>query len=217
MGSLGSLRMAGIAGIVFAIGGAVAGSIAPIPPSASDPAAKFLEYYTEHRSAILAQGVMNLLLFIPATLFAAGLWRILGARDGNVLGVGAVLAFLATGAIAQICGAGFQALGWLSDGHGLQETSAKELSLLVGLMNQSLFGPIAAFSFASAAVVLSGNGLPRWVGWLGIVTGIVCVAALFGIADEGAFQPFGVVLLAGFIVVSLYAFVLSVVMVRRTD
>ena len=209
-------RMAGIAGLVFVVGIFVAGVMAPLPPGVDEDASEFLEYYTDERSMLLAQAILNVAIILPALLFIGGLWTLFRAREGNVLGLAAVFGFVMGGAIATLCGAAFGALAWLGDGHGLQEDTAKELTLLAMVVNQGALVPIGAIGLASGWLILRERMLPVWVGWLGLLTGIATVAGVFGVAGDGAFAPFGPVVFAGFIASTLYSVVVAIFMIRET-
>lgn len=220
MGTWNGQKLAGAAGVVFVVATVVAIFMVSPPPSPDESPAKFLEYYSDHRSAIIAQALVGLLANIPAILFIAGLWNVLrrDEADGGVLSTSSVIAFIFGGVIVTIGTAWVGALGYLGDGNGLDEASARNLSLLGAMTGlPASFAAFAGYSAASGYLLLRGATLPRWLGWIGMVAALLTVLATFGVAKSGFFAPFGVASFLGFVSILVYVLLVSFFMWRRAE
>ncbi|MEP7216529.1 MAG: DUF4386 family protein [Anaerolineaceae bacterium] len=217
MGTWNGQKLAGAAGILFVVATLASAFIVSPPPSADESPAKFLEFYSDHRSALLAQAIIGVLAIIPAFLFTAGLLNLLrtGEKEGGILAAAAVLSFIAAGAMALLVTAWFGGLAYMSDGNGLDEGAAKTLSVLAGFMNQGFFAPLALTNGASGYLLLKGSTVPKWVGWIGLLAAALAFVAVFSVAQSGAFTPFGVFSFGAFLSFSLYVVLVSLFMWRR--
>lgn len=218
MGTWNGQKVAGAAGILFIAATLVSAFVVSPPPSPDEPAAKFLAYYSEHRTALLAQMMIGLLATIPAIAFVAGLWNLLRSEEGEggILAPTAAIGFIVSGAVVTVVTGWTGALGYLADGNGLDEGSARTLSLLGTVFGTSgLFVGFATMEAASAYVLLKGSVLPKWLGWIGLVAALLGLVAVFSVAKSGAFAPFGVFSFAAFLSFSAYVAFVSVFMWLR--
>ncbi len=221
IGKLTIQRLAGISGLVFAIATLAGAFMAPIPPDLTAAPAKFLTYYIDHRSLLLAQELIGILTAVPAFLFLGGLWHRLRAADGEqgILAPAAIAAFGCLVVMAVIGSAWPGAVAYLA-GNGLDESSAKSLTVLSLVIGNATFVPVAVLCLISGylfAVRGATTGIPIWAGWLGILAGCVSFAAVFSVGSSALFRPFGVVAIAGFVAFNAYIAILSVFMVRDTN
>lgn len=200
---------AGVLAIVLVLGSAF---MAPVPPSPDDPASKFLAYYTDHRSILLAQMMVGVVSNIPSLIFGGGLWRILRQEEGGdgFLAPTAVFAFLFAGAVATVATCWPGGVAYVAGNASLDEASARNFSLISILLSPGIFSAFGTFSATAGLVVLRGATFPRWLGWLGVVAGIVGFLAMFSVAKSGLFVPFGPFMFAGLLASCLYILVLSV-------
>ena len=218
MGSWNAQRLAGGAGVLFIVLTFGCGFIVSPPPTADESSAKFLAYFADNRSALLVQMVVALLADIPAFVFASGFWTLLRRedKDGDLLATAAIIALVFGGVIATINSGWTGALGYLGDGNGLEEGTARTLSLLGTVATTSgLFVSFAAFAAASGCVLLRGSTLPKWLGWIGLVASILAILGVCGLAQSGPFSPFEIVQFGAFVGFSLYVVLVSVFMWLR--
>jgi hypothetical protein len=164
--------------------------------------------------------VIGLLALIPAAVFAAGLWDLLrrDEGEGGVLATAAVIAFILGGAVVAVATGLPGGLAYLADGNGLDENSARTLSIL-GTMTctSAIFAAFATTEAASGYVLLKGSILPRWLGWIGLAAGVLGLVGVFSVAKSGAFMPFGFFSFVAMIAFLLYVLLLSVFMFLRAS
>jgi hypothetical protein len=211
-------KLAGAAGILFIILTLVSAFIVSPPPSADESPAKFLEYFNDNRSVLLVQMIIAFFAIIPAILFISGIRNLLLSEEaeGGILTLSAVIGFILAGAVVTIATGWLGALGYLGDGFGLDESSARTLSLLGTVMcNSGIFVGFATFEGASGYLLLKGTKLPTWLGWIGLAAGVLGLVAIFSVAKDGVFMPFGFFSFAAFLSFSAYVLLVSVFMWLR--
>jgi hypothetical protein len=211
-------KLAGAAGVLFIVGTLVSAFIVSPPPSPDESAAKFLAYYSDHRTVLLVQMIIGLLAIIPAILFVAGLWNLLRSEEGEggILATTAAIGFIIAGAVVTVATGWAGALGYLADGNGLDEGSARTLSLLgTVLCTSGIFVAFATTEAASGYLLLKGSALPKWLGWIGLAAAVIGLAGVFSVAKSGVFAPFGFFSFAAFLSFSAYVVIVSVFMWLR--
>jgi hypothetical protein len=210
-------RLAGAAGLLFVLATLVSLFIVSPPPGADQPAAKFLTYYSDHRTVLMVQAIIGVLANIPALLFAGGLWSLLKRDEGEgaVLGTAAVFALIAAGAIIALMTSWPAGLAYLADGNGLDETSARTLTILSSLFSVGIFPMIASVNVFSGWRFLQGTTIPKWIGWVGLIAAILAVVGIFTFAKSGAFAPFGFFSFAAILSFLAYVAIISFFMGRR--
>jgi hypothetical protein len=218
MGQWNGQKLAGAAGIAFIILTLVSAFIVSPPPSADESPAKFLEYFNDNRSVLLVQMIIGLFAVMPAILFLSGVRNLLLSEEaeGGILTLSAVIGFILAGAVVLVATGWLGALGYLGDGNGLDESSARTLSLLGTLVcNSAIFVGFATFEGASGYLLLKGTKLPTWLGWVGLAAGILGIVGIFSVAQDGPFAPFDIASFAAFLSFSAYVLLVSVFMWLR--
>ncbi len=166
-------RLAPLTGVLFAVivvSAVVTGSSETPKPSAS--AAKVVVYYTGHRSEVETSGILFSLAFLVLVLFAGALRSYL-RRTAAAEGLGAlVLAGAIMMAIAALAATGLE-YGLAHNLHDFTPEAAKTLNFI----SNELFFPILVggfiFGVCAGIAILRGAALPKWLGWLAIVIGIL--------------------------------------------
>jgi hypothetical protein len=170
-------------------------------PKASDSATKVVGYYANHRSEIETSGILFALAFLALVLFAGALrsyLRSTGGTDGlgTLVLAGAVL--MAAGALG-VTGIEY---GLAHNLHDFTPETAKTLNFI----SSEMFLPIVAggfiFGVCAGLAILHGAALPRWLGWVAIVIGVV---ALVPPVSFGALLAF-----------LIWSIVVAVLMYRRS-
>ena len=74
----------------------------------------------------------------------------------------------------------------------------------------------ASFAFAAGLLVIGSGVLPRWLGWVAILVGILFFLQGFGLG--GVIASFGLVLdLIGFVLFLIFVLVSSVILLTREN
>jgi len=158
-------------------------------PSTDDPVDEVVSFYLDNdsqivwASAILAWGGLAFLVF--ATVLRSALRRAQGESGvATTLGFAGGIMFVA--GVAIFAGIGFA----LGDAPEKMDPAAVQA---LNTLNSDLFFPLAigqaAFLLGNGAAILSGGGLPRWLGWLAVVGGIISITPIgfFVLALTGIF------------------------------
>jgi len=170
-------------------------------PDANARPARVIAYYGTHRSEVETSAILFALAFLVLLLFAGVLRSYLRRTPaaeglGSLALAGAVL--MATGALI---GTGVE-YGLAHQLHHLGPEVAQTLNFL----DNELFLPVLAgafvFGISSGLAILRGAALPKWLGWVAIVLGVVALI-----------PPTGFFALLGFVIWSIVA---SILMYLRT-
>ena len=219
MSSINSQKVAGAAGILFIVLTLASGFLVEPPPSAHNSAGKFFSYYNDNRNSLLTQGIIASIALIPAFIFAGGLWSLLRKEEGDdgVLGAAAVFAFIALAGVASLATVWTMGIAALADGNGLTEDMARTLGVVSTLVQPGLFSALAPASALSAYVLMRGAAVPRWVPLVGLASAAIGFIAIFGVANDGAFQPFGIFSFAAYLLFCAYVVLVGVFMWLRAE
>jgi hypothetical protein len=216
-------RYAWAAGIVYVIA-LVAESVVAIGIglTQNDSAAKMATGLYEHRDRLLVIACLSVVYAAAFVIYLCSLYDLLrGAATervrilGPLVLVGGVV-FVVLHAVSDIgitglIGAKLAAFGARHD-HGV--------SYVLYLMTYALdsvadvFGSLSAV--AAGLLVMRSGVLPRWLGWMAILAGILLFLQGFGLG--GVIASFGLVLdLIGFVLLLIFVLVSSVILMRRKD
>ena len=187
---LSGLAFAGVIIVAFVTGGST--------PDSDAPGAEVISYYQRHHNAQVATAFLLAYAALLGLVFAASLRSYLRARSSS----DSVIAFGFVGYVLFAVGLGkFSGLTFtLTDSPGkLDPAAAQALNFLGSDMFVIFLMGMAAFMLGSGLAVALTGALPRWIGWVGFVIGIVALTPV------GWFALFG--LLGWSIVVSVLMFI----------
>ncbi len=187
----------------------------------NDSAAKMARVLYEHRDRLLVIACLSVVYATAFVIYLCSLYNLLrGDTDrprilGSLVLVGGVL-FIALHAVSDIgitglVGAKLAAFSVQHD-HGVAYT----LYLMTFALESvgDVFGSLSAV--AAGLLVTRSGVLPRWLGWIAIIAGILLFLQGFGLG--GVIASFGLVLdLIGFALFLIFVLVSSVIMLRRED
>jgi hypothetical protein len=213
-------RYAWAAGIIYVIA-LVAESVDAVGVglTQNDSAGKMANALYEHRARLL---VIACLSVVYAASFLIYLWRLYSQLRGtperprplaSLVLAGGVL-FVALHAVSDIgitglVGAKIAAYG-AHHAHGVSYA----LYLMTYAFDSvgDVFGSL--FALATGLIVLKSRVLPRWLGWVSILVGILFFLQGFGLG--GVIASFGLVLdLIGFVLFLIFIFASSVIFLRK--
>lgn len=194
-------RLAPLTGALSAMLGFAAFASSSPPPAAKADGSLVIAFYQAHSSGQQRSDILWMLAFAFFLFFAGSLrshLRRLPATEGIAAVMLAGAALMGAGAISFFC---FDYVLAVAPSQ-LAPAAAQALNVL-GLTFILPFGAGGlVFGVAGGLAILRGGQLPKWVGWLAILIGILTAS------------PAGLVGLVAFL---LWAAVLGILMWRRTD
>jgi hypothetical protein len=215
-------RYAWVAGIVFVIALLAESVIATgAGLTQNDSAAKIATGLHEHRTRALLIAYLSTVYAVTFVIYLCGLYNFL-RRDveparilGYLLLVGGVL-FVALHAVSDIGITGLIGAKLASFAYQHDQGLLYTLYLVTYALDSvgDVFGSLAAV--AVGLLVLKGTVLPRWLGWVSIVAGMMFFLQGFGLG--GVIATFGLVLdLIAFVLFLLFVVASSAILLRRGD
>jgi len=206
--------LGGISGIAFLILSIVTAIIVPPPTATSDPA-KIIAYFGDHRGALLLSGYLNAVTIIPAALFAIALYRLLRSIEGpaGILAMVSVLGMAVTGAVVIAGSAVSSAVAYT--GRDLDAAVARPLNNLVLMAQVFPWLPMALWAGSAGVVLLRAAGAMRWLGYLGLLMGVLALIAAASVARSGIFALGGVLVFVAVGVSCVWILAMSIAMLRQ--
>lgn len=170
-------RLAPLTGIIFVLLFVVSFAVGGSTPGVHATGLKVLSYYKAHHgqqmgSAFLeAVGVVFLLFFAAA--LRSHFRRVEGARSLAALGFGGAV-------VLGVAGATFAALNWaLADARNTLDLSAAQA---LNVLSNDFFWPssigVAVFGVGYGLAIARNGALPRWLGWIAILIGILSMTPI---------------------------------------
>ena len=182
---------------------------------ASDSPSKILKYFNDHPDGIKVSAFLSVLAAVPIIWWAGSLWaRLHRAGDRhNRLAVIAVLGLL-IGGVGNLTQNAVTA-GVALERHNVGATTAKFFYVLSTAFGAGGLVGIAVLVLATSAATFRYGAFPRWIGWLGVVDGIVFLVGAASIATTSdAISTFGFV---AFVLWAIWTLATSIVMFRATS
>jgi hypothetical protein len=194
---------------------------ATIPINQDDSAARIASELARHRHVAVAVACISIVYAVAFLACLAGLHDLLrraapeAGRLSTLVVVGGVL-FLTLHAVSDIGITGM--LGAKLATYGAQHDAGLSYALYLTTFAVDSVGDVLGSVFLVAAgILIPRTGvLPRWLGRIALVTGVLFVLQGFGLG--GVIALFGLILdLIGFILLLTFVTVTSVVLLRRSD
>lgn len=213
-------RYAWIAGIIFVVALLAESLVATgAGLTQNDSAAKIAAGLHEHRDRALLIAYLSAVYAVAFVIYLCSLYNLLrGQAEGTrILGylllVGGVL-FVALHAVSDIGITGLLGakLASFSDQH--DQGLAYTLYLVTYALDSvgDVFGSLAAV--AAGLLVMKSGVLPRWLGWIAILAGIMFFLQGFGLG--GVIATFGLVLdLIAFVLFLIFVLTSSIMLLKR--
>jgi len=211
-------RLAGGLGIVFVALQLGLGAVLGGAPSLDAPSGEIQRYLVDDGANVLAAATLGTLSAFFFILFLGPMRTFLRTAEGApgslstiVFGAGLATITLATTACLPTV-----ALAW-------DNTAARADPALVHAawnLNTLALVPIGssagAFCLAAAVIILRTRVTPVWVGWIGVLAGVVSVIATFFLLADDPDSPLGTPAnLGGFLLALLFILLLSIFMTIR--
>ena len=194
-------KLAPLTGVLFAVLTVVAVITGGETPNADARPGKVIAYYSTHASEVETSSILIALAFLALVLFGGALRSYLRRAPGAEGPSALVLAGTVLMAVGVFSTAGIE----YSLAHELTHFGP-EVAQTLNVLSNELFLPILAgafvFGVSAGIAILRGAALPKWLGWVIIVLGVVTL-----------FPPIGFFALFGFV---LWVIVVSILMYQRT-
>jgi hypothetical protein len=205
-------RWGAIGGILFVICIVVSGFLPGSPPMTSDSVREMAKFVADKGDEIRIAGYLGAVAIIPFFWFLGALWRLLRRGEGGSPYL-AVMAALggAFGAVTGALGGIVLAVLPLTRS-SLTAGSLRTLYVLsTDIAFMALFG-IATLTLSASVVFIRSHVMPAWLGYLGILTGIVAlIGAGATVSTNDTLFGFG---FAGYVLSALWVLILSILMLR---
>jgi Domain of unknown function (DUF4386) len=169
-----------LAGVLFIVLAVVGGAIAGEPPGADDPAEEIVSHYVDNDSAIMVGTLITMIGILFFLVFASYLRNLL--RDAE--GPGGLLANLAfAGAIILAVGGAIDGTISFALAEAAEDIDPAAVQALQALWDND-FVPFVigagSFLLASGLVIVRTGTLPKWLGWIAVVLGVLSFAGPIG-------------------------------------
>jgi len=208
-------RYGALGGILFIIVTLVGAFLPGSPPMTSDSVREMAKFVVDKGDEIRIAGYLGAVAVIPFFWFLGSLWRLLRRGEGGSPFL-AVMAALG-GAFASVVGAlGGIVLAVLPlTRSSLTAGSLRTLYILAtDIAFTALFG-IATLTLSASVVFIRSHVMPAWLGYLGILTGIVAlIGAGATVSTNDTLFTFGFI---GFLLATLWLLILSIFMLRGSQ
>jgi hypothetical protein len=166
-------RLAPLTGVVFVVIVVVAFSIGGSTPEEDDPATKVQAFYVAHHDKQSALALL-VAISIPFLLFFSSTLRQYLRRMG---GTGQLANAAFAGGILAAVGFGLLSSVHLAVANAGEHATTISAIPTLNVLDNNDFIPAAAGAavlvFSAGLAVVRHGGLPKWLGWVGIVIGVV--------------------------------------------
>ncbi len=212
------LRISGACGLLFVVLSFIASGINVLPPAYNQDAAMLADWFALnsqwYRGGHFMAGIAFLLFYFP---FYAGLCEKLRLAEGTpavwsrVTWAGAIL----SPAVGTIAGAFINGLTLPGEEAAAEVASFGMAAHFYAYSVSGAFGGVAMTG--AAVVILSSGVFPKWIGWIGLLTGLSAVIStgfLFEGNPAGFFASLNGI---AWLVYFLWIAALSVEMIRKPE
>jgi hypothetical protein len=211
-------RLAAGLGIVFVALQLGLGAVLGGAPAIDAHGAEIQSYLVDEGGSILLAATMGALSAFFFIVFLGTLRTFLGSAEGSPesLSTAAFGAGLVTITLATTAGLPTVALAWNDTAAIADPGLVQAVWNLNTLALVPIGGSAGAFCLAAALIILRTRVTPAWVGWIGVLAGVVSVIATFFLVTDEADSPLGTPAnLGGYLLAMLFILVLSTFMTIR--
>ena len=214
-------RYAWVAGILFVIALVAEVVVAiGVPVSQDDSAAKIAKAVYNHHKRLWIIAYLSVVYAVMFPIYLNGLYNLLrmtAARFavlGSLVLIGGVL-FVTLHGVSDIAITGLVGTKLAKEFGPQHDQGVVYMLYLLTFALESvgdIFGSL--FAVATGLLVIESGALPRWLGWVSIVAGILLF--LQGFTLGGVIADFGVLVdIAGFVLLLVFVLVSSIIMLSR--
>lgn len=183
-----TMRMGGVAAIVFVALVLVSILAGGSPPAADDSADKIREYFVDHRGALILAQLCGVIATVFVVWFGVTLREVFrGDRETSALGTASLAGILVTAPLAMAGGAVAMAPVWVD---GAAEKFSDDSLRLAFLTQNLLFGAasggLALFGLVTALAIRRSGALPAYTMWLAFLVALANVVTVVAMTSASA-------------------------------
>ena len=172
------MRWAPLTGVAFIVVAIIAFAIGGEPPEADQPVREIVSHYVDNKDSIQVSSALAALAGVLLVFFAGYLRKVLQAAEGPN---GFLSALVLTGAAIMSVGIAIDATIAFAIAEAADDIRPAGVQALEALWDND-FLPIAlgttVFLLSAGLSSVVHGGLPKWLGWIAIVLGIVSVTPI---------------------------------------
>ncbi len=178
--------LAPLTGVAFVVVGIIAFIISGEPKSADDPVNEVVEYYLDNKDSVQIGAVVGIAASVLLIFFGAYLRKVLraAAGEGDVLSVVSFIGLVIIAIGFAIDGTIAFALAEAAD--DIDPIAVQALQALWDNDFLPIMLGVLAFLWATGLSVIKTGVLPKWIGWVMIVLGILAVTPIGFVSFLGA-------------------------------
>ena len=209
-------RVAGVSGVVFVVVLLVCFLATGTPPAIDDPDSDILNFFEDHRSAIIWSQWGTFVSLLPALPFFGYFITQLRKSEGEnlTLTMASLAALVVALGLVDVVAVLFGGGGFYAK-HGLDESQARLVWDISALGFAAQLSAIGIFGVLSGWCIVAKGAFAAWVGWLWIIAGALGIAGSASLASDGAFSPAApLAVLPGMGGFMVYSLVLAVLFLR---
>jgi hypothetical protein len=205
------VRIGAAAGILFVVL-LVAAQFIAASPGPKEPISTIIAFYGHNRTAALWSGYLSVGAAATQVLFVAAVFSVLrrSEEQSSVLSILTLGAGIALLPVIVLSSSFSVALAW----HGAQSGNPAVARALFDLSNATLIFSdlvIGVFLAAASLAMLGTRILPRWLGWLGLLSAVLLLAGTASLFNPGS--SFGGA--PGLLLYLIWVIATSILLLRR--
>jgi hypothetical protein len=201
-----------LAGVVFVVLSLTAAFVPGTPPNRDDSSEEIAKYFVDNGSGIRLAAILFGFALIFGMWWLGSMWRVIDRLEshGPRLAFIAATTFILAGAFA---GVG-QAVFTVPAMRGEDLIGTADFAWSVGFITYGFaIALTAAQMLAFAALTLRSGFLPKWMGWLALLSGLLAGVGTLSAGSEEA--VFTAVAFFGYMIWLLWILLASVLLYRR--
>lgn len=214
-------RYGASAGIAFVVLLLASVFVSPAPPHPDASADKIATYYADNSGRVLFATVCGLCAIIAFVWFASHLRHVLNRAEGGAEAFAPIVygSAMVTAAVAGVTGLPQGTLAFLARSGDLGDGGMVRALFGMNLMAGCVVSVAAAlFLAATAAAILKGEMVSRWLGWAGGVTAAVMFLAGIGGLYQTTYEAFWVAVgISSILLLAAWTLAVSIQMYRMPE
>jgi hypothetical protein len=178
--------LAPLTGVAFIVVGILGFAVGGEPSSADDPAPKIVQFYVDNKDSVEFGAILTAVAGVLLIFFGAYLRNVLhtAAAPGEILSLVAFVGLVVVAVGVAIDATISFALAEAAD--DIDPVAAQALQALWDNDFIPMIMGVMAFLWATGLAILKSGVLPRWLGWLMIVLGVLAATPVGFVAAIGA-------------------------------